>query len=176
MSGVGALWDCVPRVCGGGGGCAGGGVPLGPGPMLSWCGEVSLGGGLSSSSNNVRRYKRKRGVKRRFEGGLLTLGGDEECLSAMAAGSTAHSPEWTSKQQRGVKMQMACRHVWLRIAADRRVWLGALILPLPLLLLLLRLQFDKRGTRRWLWTSPTSRTRLTRAAQARVGFRLAVYR
>ena len=29
LSGVGALWDCVPRVCGGGGGCAGGGVPLG---------------------------------------------------------------------------------------------------------------------------------------------------
>jgi len=44
LSGVGALWDCVPRVCGGGGGCAGGGVPLGAVPALSWCGEVSLGG------------------------------------------------------------------------------------------------------------------------------------
>ena len=43
MSGVGTLWDCVPRVCGGGGGCAGGGVPLGAVPVLSWCGEVSLG-------------------------------------------------------------------------------------------------------------------------------------
>jgi len=42
--GVGAPWDCVPRVCGGGGGCAGGGVPLGAVPALSWCGEVSLGG------------------------------------------------------------------------------------------------------------------------------------
>ena len=39
-----ALWDCVPRVCGGGGGCAGGGVPLRAVPALSWCGEVSLGG------------------------------------------------------------------------------------------------------------------------------------
>ena len=28
----------------GGGGCAGGGVPLGAVPALSWCGEVSLGG------------------------------------------------------------------------------------------------------------------------------------
>jgi len=44
LSGVGALWDCVPRVCGGGGGCAGGGVPLGAVPVLSWCGVVSLGG------------------------------------------------------------------------------------------------------------------------------------
>jgi len=44
LSGVGALWDCVPRVCGGGGGCAGGGVPLGVVPALSWCGEVSLEG------------------------------------------------------------------------------------------------------------------------------------
>jgi len=32
LSGVGALWDCVSRVCGGGGGCASGGVPLGAGP------------------------------------------------------------------------------------------------------------------------------------------------
>jgi len=44
LSGVGALWDCVPRVCGDGGGCAGGGVPLGAVLVLSWCGEVSLGG------------------------------------------------------------------------------------------------------------------------------------
>ena len=44
LSGVDALWDCAPRVCGGGGGCAGGGVPLGAVPVLSWCGEVSLGG------------------------------------------------------------------------------------------------------------------------------------
>jgi len=35
LSGVGALWDCVSRVCGGGGGCAGGGVPLGAVPVLS---------------------------------------------------------------------------------------------------------------------------------------------
>jgi len=38
-----ALWDCAPLVCGGEGG-AGGGVPLGAGPALSWCGEVCLGG------------------------------------------------------------------------------------------------------------------------------------
>jgi len=38
------LWDCVPRVVVGGDGCAGGGVPLGGVPVLSWCGEVSLGG------------------------------------------------------------------------------------------------------------------------------------
>jgi len=35
MSGVGALWDYVSHVCGGGGGCAGGGVPLGAVPELS---------------------------------------------------------------------------------------------------------------------------------------------
>jgi len=39
----------VPRVCGGWGGCAGGGVPLGAVPVLSWCGEVSLGGKQSLS-------------------------------------------------------------------------------------------------------------------------------
>jgi len=39
----GALWDCVLRVGGGGGGCAGGGVPLGAVPVLSWCGGVSRG-------------------------------------------------------------------------------------------------------------------------------------
>jgi len=43
LSGVGALWDCLPRVRGGGGGCAGGGVPLVAVPALSWCGEVFLG-------------------------------------------------------------------------------------------------------------------------------------
>jgi len=32
LRGVGALWDCVPRVCGGEGGCTGGGVPLGAVP------------------------------------------------------------------------------------------------------------------------------------------------
>ena len=41
---VGTLWDCVPRVCGGGGGCVGGGVPMGAVPALSWCGGVSLEG------------------------------------------------------------------------------------------------------------------------------------
>jgi len=41
---VGVLWDYVPRVCGGGGGCTGGGVPLRAVTALSWCGEVSLGG------------------------------------------------------------------------------------------------------------------------------------
>jgi len=35
LSGVGALWDCVPRICGGEGGCDGGGVSLGPVPALS---------------------------------------------------------------------------------------------------------------------------------------------
>jgi len=48
LSGAGALWDCVPHVCGGGGGCASGGVPLRAVPVLSWCGEVSLGGKQSS--------------------------------------------------------------------------------------------------------------------------------
>jgi len=55
LTGVGTLWDCVPRVCGGGGGCAGGGVPLGAVPVLSWCGEVSLGGIQSSSSKLTSR-------------------------------------------------------------------------------------------------------------------------
>jgi len=44
LSGVGVLCDCVPHVCGGVGGCAGGDVPLGAVPVLSWCGEVTLGG------------------------------------------------------------------------------------------------------------------------------------
>jgi len=48
-AGVGALWDCVPHVCGGGGGYNGGGGPLGAVPVLSWCGEVSLTGKQSSS-------------------------------------------------------------------------------------------------------------------------------
>ena len=56
LSGVGTLRDCVPRVCGGGGGCAGGGVPLGAVPVLSWCGEVSLGGIQSSSFGVLVRY------------------------------------------------------------------------------------------------------------------------
>jgi len=53
LSGVGALWDCVPHVCGGGCGCAGGGVPLGAVAVLSWCGEVSLGGKQSSCAAGV---------------------------------------------------------------------------------------------------------------------------
>ena len=47
LSGVGALWDCGPFVCGGwgwGGGCAGGGVPLGAVHALSCCWGRSLGG------------------------------------------------------------------------------------------------------------------------------------
>jgi len=44
------LWDCVPRVCGGGGGCTGGGVPLGAVLVLSWYREVSLGGNQASST------------------------------------------------------------------------------------------------------------------------------
>ena len=48
------LWDCVSRVCGGGGGCAGGGVPLGAVLMLSWCAEVSLGGILISIGVNLK--------------------------------------------------------------------------------------------------------------------------
>jgi len=44
LRGVGALWDCVPRVTGCEDGCAGGGVPLGAVLALSWCGELSLGG------------------------------------------------------------------------------------------------------------------------------------
>jgi len=44
LSGIGAGWDCTPLVSGGGGICAGGGVPLGAVPALSWRGEVSLGG------------------------------------------------------------------------------------------------------------------------------------
>ena len=43
MSGVGALWDCASRVCGGGGGCAGGGVPLGAGPCCPDVGRCLSG-------------------------------------------------------------------------------------------------------------------------------------
>jgi len=41
---IGALWDYVSRVCGGGGGCASGGVPLRAVLALSWWRKVSLGG------------------------------------------------------------------------------------------------------------------------------------
>ena len=54
------MWDCVPRVCGGGGGCAGGGVPLGAMPALSWCGEVSLRG---YTNHLKKRTKKGRLVK-----------------------------------------------------------------------------------------------------------------
>jgi len=43
LSGVGALWDCVPRVCVDVGGCAGSGGPLGAVPALFWWEKVSLG-------------------------------------------------------------------------------------------------------------------------------------
>jgi len=45
LNGVGALWDCVSRVCGGRGSCADGDVPLGAVLVLSWCvwGGVSRG-------------------------------------------------------------------------------------------------------------------------------------
>jgi len=44
VGGCGWLWDCVPLSVVVGAGCAGGGVPLGAVPALSWWGEVSLGG------------------------------------------------------------------------------------------------------------------------------------
>ena len=53
--GVGALWDCVPLVDGGGGGCAGGDVPVGVVPALSWCGKVSLGS--KTYHNSVKTAK-----------------------------------------------------------------------------------------------------------------------
>jgi len=53
-SGVCALWDCVPRVCGGGGSCAGGGVPLGAVPVLSWCGEMSRLSGVNDHHHLAR--------------------------------------------------------------------------------------------------------------------------
>ena len=43
LSGVGALWDCVSLVCGGGGGCAGSGVPLGAGPCCPDVGRCLSG-------------------------------------------------------------------------------------------------------------------------------------
>jgi len=44
LSGVSALWDCVSLVCGGGGGCAGGGVLLG----AVGCARAVLVGGVVS--------------------------------------------------------------------------------------------------------------------------------
>jgi len=38
-----ALWDCVSRVCGSGGGCAGGGVPLGADPCCPDVGRCLSG-------------------------------------------------------------------------------------------------------------------------------------
>ena len=43
LSWVGALWDCVSRVCGGRGGCASGGVPLGAGPCCPDVGRCLSG-------------------------------------------------------------------------------------------------------------------------------------
>ena len=43
LSGGGALGDCVFRVCGGGGGCADGGVPLGAGPCCPDVGRCLSG-------------------------------------------------------------------------------------------------------------------------------------
>jgi len=48
LSGVGALWDCVSRrVCGGGGGCDGGGVPLGAGQCCLDVGRCLSGAGVN---------------------------------------------------------------------------------------------------------------------------------
>jgi len=52
LSGAGALWDCVP--CVGGGGCAGGGVPLGLGAMPAmsyWLVGVGVGSVGDNSSD-----------------------------------------------------------------------------------------------------------------------------
>jgi len=43
LSGVDALWDCVSRVCDGGGGCASGGVPRGAGPCCPDVGRCLSG-------------------------------------------------------------------------------------------------------------------------------------
>jgi len=49
LSGVVTLWDCVPRVCGGGGGCAGSDLPVGAVPALSGVGRCLSGVYISSS-------------------------------------------------------------------------------------------------------------------------------
>jgi len=77
FSGVGALWDCVPRVFGGGGGCAGGGVPLEAVLTLSWCGEVSLGGILIISSGGCG------------DGGVGSIAGPPASMILNTAGSRA---------------------------------------------------------------------------------------
>jgi len=73
LSGVGALWDYVPRACGGGGGCAGGGVPLvGAVAALSWCGDVSLGGRQilgGGGDRHTRRSGRRMHTSRDTGGG-----------------------------------------------------------------------------------------------------------
>ena len=63
LSGVGALWDCVSRACGGGGGCAGGGVPLGAGPC---CPDV---GRCLSGVNIIIKVESHSGVSARSWGG-----------------------------------------------------------------------------------------------------------
>jgi len=77
LGGVGTLWDCVPRVCSGGGGCAGDGVPLGAVPALFWYEEVSLGGILSIVGECIGRPLANGG----WAGGLSNI--LEVCVSGV---------------------------------------------------------------------------------------------
>jgi len=62
--------DCVPHICGGGGGCAGGDVPLRAVLVLSWCGEVSLGGIQSSDIQTHIERSGQTGARCMFIDGL----------------------------------------------------------------------------------------------------------
>jgi len=55
LSGVGALCDCVSRVCGGGGGCAGSGVPLGAGPCCPDVGRCLSGVNIKGTRAHTQR-------------------------------------------------------------------------------------------------------------------------
>jgi len=56
LSVVGALWDCVSRVSGGGGGCAGGGVPLGSGPCCLDVGRCLSGVNIIITDTYIHMY------------------------------------------------------------------------------------------------------------------------
>jgi len=64
LSGVGALWNCVPRVCSGEGGCAGGGVPLAcPGVVRCLSGVYIIMVAVTSVAPDMKRQRDTRSVR-----------------------------------------------------------------------------------------------------------------
>jgi len=100
LSGVGSLWDCVLRVCGGGGGFSGGGVPrLCTVPALSWCGEVSLGGNHIISHQQRPEGRGGRGRRRYCEPSMTLRHLQPTAYSiSRSAGYYFSRPHWLQLQ------------------------------------------------------------------------------